>query len=102
MKKQNNSSEPLTKVFLESKLDSLRVELLTDVREEINEAKSEIDQNAKAYRDQILAKMDEVLGELQDMREENIIGTHHIRELRKADANHERRIKKLEQMQQAP
>lgn len=44
--------------------------------------------------------MDKVIGELLGMKEDNIIGIHHIQELRKAHANHGRRIKKLEQIRQ--
>lgn len=83
MKKQN-TLDLVTKVFLEIKLD---------------EIKEEIDENAKNYRDDVLTKLDEVMGELETIREENILGNHHVQELRKQDANHERRLRRLEHVQ---
>ncbi|OGH43041.1 MAG: hypothetical protein A3B53_00540 [Candidatus Levybacteria bacterium RIFCSPLOWO2_01_FULL_42_15] len=62
MKKQN-TLDLVTKVFLEIKLD---------------EIKEEIDENAKNYRDDVLTKLDEVMGELETIREENILGNHHV------------------------
>ena len=64
MKKQN-TLDLVTKVFLEIKLD---------------EIKEEIDENAKNYRDDVLTKLDEVMGELETIREENILGNHHVQE----------------------
>lgn len=60
-----------------------------------------INKNAKKYRDQILTKLDKVMGELAAMREENTVGAYHTRELREEVDNHEKRIQKLEQLQQA-
>ena len=62
MKKQN-TLDLVTKVFLEIKLD---------------EIKEEIDENAKNYRDDVLTKLDEVMDELETIREENILGNHHV------------------------
>lgn len=59
--KQKNLSDVVTRDFLETKLEKL-------------------DQNFREYRDQILNKLDEVMGELSTMREENTIGTHQISE----------------------
>ena len=64
MKKQN-TLDLVTKVFLEIKLD---------------EIKEEIDENAKNYRDDVLTKLDEVMDELETIREENILGNHHVQE----------------------
>ena len=78
---KKNSSDVVTKVFLEIKLDKL---------------KQEIDDNARDYKDEILSKLDGIAADLETMREENIIGTHQIRELRTQDASHERRIRDVE------
>lgn len=60
MKKNSAASELVTKSFLRNGLDDL---------------KKEIDEKAQGYRDQILIKLDETMGELGVMREENIIGS---------------------------
>lgn len=59
-----------------------------------------IDEKAQRYRDEILAKMDEVMGELGVMREENTIGSHQTSQLRDTVENHKKRIKNIEKIQQ--
>jgi len=55
-----------------------------------------INEKSKKYRDEILTKMDAVMKELEAMREENALGTHHTSELWGKVDNHEKRITKLE------
>ena len=57
------------------------------------------DENAEKYKDEILAKMDEVMEELGVMREENTIGSGQTSQLREEVENHEKRIKNLEKFQ---
>lgn len=78
MKQKNDSSELVTKGFLEIKLQ-------------------EFDENAKEYRDEILTKLDGVMGELKTMREETTFGAHQVFELREQVDNHEGRITHLEE-----
>ncbi len=68
--------------------DTLREELL------------KLDEKFRTYRDEILNRLDSVMGELQNIREDNSIGTHQTRELREEVDNHEQRIKKLETVTQ--
>ncbi len=63
----------------------------------LDQLKQELNDTARQYRDQILTRLDEVMGELQNIREDNAIGSHQISELGKTTNNHEKRIKKLEQ-----
>ena len=56
-----------------------RLETRFDIK--LDRLKDEIDDNAKKYRDDVLTKLDGVIGELQTMREENTIGTYQIGEL---------------------
>lgn len=88
MKQKNKSEELVTKSFLENKLVELKEEILVKV-----------DDNARNYRDQILTKLDGVMGELQTMREENTVGTYQISELRERVDNHDKRITSLEKIQ---
>lgn len=85
MKQKNSDQDLVTKGFLKI---------------ELNELMQKIDEKAKKYRDEILTKMDGVMGELQTMREENTIGTYQSREVRDQVEDHERRIKRLEKPQQ--
>ncbi len=85
MKQKNISSDLVTKGYLDIIID---------------EAKRDIDEKAREYRDQILTKLDGVMGELQTMREENTIGTYQSKEVRDQIDDHEIRIKRLEKPQQ--
>lgn len=75
----------VTKSFLKAQLKTA-----------LNKQTREFDQKSKKYRDEILTGLDEVMGELQTMREENTIGVHQTRELREDVDGHEKRITKLE------
>lgn len=88
MKRKNPLSENATKG------DLLKLEFkLTDLEQRL-------DSKAQKYRDQILTKLDETMGELRAMREENIIGSAQTSQLRDTADNHEKRIKNIEKIQQ--
>lgn len=55
-----------------------------------------IKEDQQEYRDENMNRLDEVMGELQNIREDNTIGTYQARELRENVDDHEKRIKKLE------
>ncbi len=67
----------------------------------LNDVVKGIDEKAQGYRDEILTKMDGVMGELQAMREENSVGTYQTSQLREEVDGHEKRIKTLEKLQPA-
>lgn len=92
MKQRINTTKDLaTKTDLKKVEKSLRAELLR-----LEEKVENVDENAKKYRDDILKKLDGVMGELQTMRDENTIGTYQTRELREQADDHEKRIVHLE------
>ncbi|KKP79714.1 MAG: hypothetical protein UR81_C0041G0009 [Candidatus Levybacteria bacterium GW2011_GWB1_35_5] len=66
------------------------------LREELAKLEGKMDGKFVRYKDEILNRIDDVMGQLQAIREDNLIGTHHTRELREEVDNHELRIKKLE------
>lgn len=66
-------------------------ELRTDIK--LDKLKRELDDNAKEYRNDVLNKMDEVMGELAQMREDREVGDYQVGE---KIENHEQRIIKLE------
>ncbi|MEK7159913.1 MAG: hypothetical protein AAB702_00330 [Patescibacteria group bacterium] len=78
----------VTKSFLKAELKVALNDFRHGLLKELNE-------KSKKYRDDILTKLDEVVGELQTMREENTIGVHQTRELREEVDDHEKRITKL-------
>ena len=95
MKQKTKAEEPATKKDLQGVEEKLRFEIKTSA----DEILVKVDENAKKYRDQILTKLDGVMGELQTMREENTVGTYQISGLRERVDNHDRRIASLEKIQ---
>lgn len=102
MKKKNNSQTQVTRGELREELSRLegRLEKKFITKPELTfgleELKIEIDERARQYRDDVLTKLDGVMGELQTMREENTVGTHQISELAERVDDHEVRITTLE------
>lgn len=118
MKKKNDSRDLVTKGFFRKELkqelkrfatkaelkqelkrfstkdDLNSLEVRIDIK--IDQLKLEIDDNARGYRDDVLTKLDEVMGELQTMREENTVGSHQLSNLKDQVENHEERITVLE------
>lgn len=56
----------------------------------------DVDEKARKYRDEILSRIDDVMGQLETLREENVIGAHQTREFREQVDGHERRLVRLE------
>lgn len=93
---KNNSSNFVTKKDIKVLENSLRAEIKLNT----NDILTKVDENARKYKDEILAKMDEVMGELGVMRDENTIGSGQTSQLRQEVQDHETRIKHLEKAQQ--
>ncbi len=55
-----------------------------------------MDEKLQAVKDEILTKLDYIIGELAQMRQEILFLNRDIRDLRATDADHEKRIGKLE------
>lgn len=111
MKKQSNNQATnlATKNDLKKVEKSLRTELLRlegrlekkfvtklDLGDAMEGLEERVDERARRYRDELLTKLDGVMGELQNMREDNIIGTHQTSELSGRVDGHEVRITVLE------
>lgn len=78
---KQKGTDLVTKDFLEEKLSKVKSELRNELR---------------VYHDEIMTKLDEIVGELQTMREENTIGAYQTPEIRNQVEDHERRLKRLE------
>ena len=96
MKQKNKSEELATKKDLQNVEEKLRFEIKTSA----DEILIKVDENARKYKDEILTKLDEAMGEFETIREDNIIGTHQTSQLREDVDEHEKRIKNLEKAQQ--
>lgn len=92
MKRKNKSEELATKKDL--------LLLKDELENKLNGLEQKLDSNAQRYRDEILTKLDGVMGELEAMRQENTIGTHQISNLQATANDQDKRIKHLEKIQQ--
>ena len=73
--------------------------LKRDLGNKLNDLEQKLDNKAQGYRDEVLTKLDDIAGQLGNLREENIIGTHQTSTLNDRADNHETRIKNLERTQ---
>lgn len=122
MKQKAINDVPVTKKVLKEELAAFRNELKEklknyptkkELKEEIENAlrnypttfqvgsmleKSEMrtDEKARQYRDEILTKMDLIVGELAQIREDRLFEKHEKKEFQDQIDDHEKRIKKLE------
>lgn len=74
---------------LDKKIDGVEKSLRSEIRINSKELEEKLDEKAQKYRDQILTKMDNILDEITDSREERAVVSHQI-------ADHSDRIEILE------
>lgn len=91
MKKKNDDQDAVTKGFLKDTLQNYPTK--ADLREELEK----VDARVEKRHDEVMNAIDGVMKELENMREDNLIGTYQIRELRETSEDHEKRIAKIEQ-----
>lgn len=96
MKHKNPLAENATK----GDLLILRSELRNEMRDLKEEIVGEIDEKNEKYKDEVLTKLDDISGQLENLQEDKDLSIHQTEELRQEVDNHERRIKRLEKIQQ--
>jgi len=83
---------------LQGDMKTLESSLRAEIKLSTDKVLIKVDENAQKYRDQVLTSNDKLAKTLETMREELEIGNFQTR--RMVD-NHEKRIKRLEKIQQA-
>ena len=63
---------------------------------DMREAEFRTDEKARQYRDEILTRLDGVMGELAQQREDRVFEEHDVKVLKERVGDHEKRIIKLE------
>ena len=89
MKKRSAPEELVTKKYLDNALDHR----LDKLKQEI---KLEMIDLLRQLRDEFFNKIDPVISEIEDAREDREIGAYQMTELKKVTDNHESRLKSLE------
>lgn len=108
MKQNSNSSDPITKGFLRTELkrelNSTIDRLLQGIHREITfvvETVSEkFEQKLSKHTSLILTTVDPLLKELETRRQDRELASNQTARIKNQIDNHEKRIKKLEQIQQ--
>lgn len=93
MKRKNPLSENATK----GDLLVLEQEIVSEIDLKLEKMRGE----HKEYKDEVMTKLDDISGQLEDLQQDKVLSIHQTRELREEVENHERRIKNLEKIQQA-
>ena len=88
MRQKNNVLEPATKNDLNLLENSLKGEINITRREH------------KQYKDEVMTKLDDISGQLENLQEDKDLSIHQTEELREQVNGHEGRIKRLEKTQQ--
>lgn len=88
MKRKNPLSENATKG-----------DLLILKRELKDEIVGEIDEKNEKYKDEVLTKLDDISGQLENLQEDKDLSIHQTSQLQEQVDNHEKRIKQIEKIQ---
>ena len=91
----NKTANYITEDYLDKKLSVLKQEL----KEEIV---TEIDEKNEKYKDEVMTKLDDIGGQLENLQEDKVLSIHQTEELRGKVDNHEDRLKNLEKVQTSP
>lgn len=87
----------VTEDYLDKKLFAFGNSLKRELKEEIV---YEIDEKNEKYKDEVMAKLDDISGQLEDLQQDKVLSIHQTEELREQVNGHEKRIKHLEKAQQ--
>lgn len=92
-KSQSTSKDVLTKE------DFKQLATKSELKYEISRLDKKIDDldsKLDVKFDKVMNSLDGIVGTLDDLKTDNVVGTHQIRELRVQVDNHEKRLQKLE------
>lgn len=74
-------------------------DLLILKRELKEEVVGEIDEKNEQYKDEVLIKLDDISGQLENLQDDIVLSIHQTEELREQVNSHEKRIKRLKKIQ---
>jgi archaellum component FlaC len=101
MNQKTLPTDTITKKEVTSIFNSIHglKEDVSELKKDVSELKKDVSglkEDFKTYHNENMNRLDEVMAILQNIREDNIIGTYQIRELRENVDDHEKRITKIE------
>lgn len=92
MKQKNPLSESATK----GDLLILKEEIVSEIDLKLEKMRGE----HKEYKDEVMTKLDDISGQLENLQEDKILSIHQTEELKNRVEDHEKRIKNVEKSQQ--
>jgi len=101
--KVKNVSKQITQDILRNEFSSYEQNIdkkLEKLGEEIHGEMQEMREEHKQYKDEVLTKLDDISGQLENLQEDKVLSIHQTSELRKDVDGHEERIKNLEKIPQ--
>lgn len=93
MKKIASSSNKTVNYVTEDYLDRKLFTFKQELKEEIV---NEIDGKNEKYKDEVMTKLDDISGQLEDLQQDKTLSIHQSSQLREEVEDHEKRITLLE------
>ena len=97
MKKIASSSKKTVNYVTEDYLDRKLFTFKQELKEEIV---NEIDGKNEKYKDEVMTKLDDISGQLEDLQQDKTLSIHETTQLQEQVDDHDKRIKNLEKAQQ--
>jgi len=97
MKKIASSSKKTVNYVTEDYLDRKLFTFKQELKEEIV---NEIDGKNEKYKDEVMTKLDDISGQLEDLQQDKTLSIHQTTQLQEQVDDHDKRIKNLEKAQQ--
>ncbi len=88
--------KPLSENAAEGDLLILKQEIVSEIDVKLEK----IRKDHKSYRDEVMTKLDDISGQIEDLQEDKTLSIHQSSQLREEVEGHEERIKNLEKVQQ--
>ncbi len=101
MKQKKSSDEYITKKYLDERFDAFAQGIRKEVEFSGETLYEKIERKIQQTNDRLYNMLDKIVKELEDMREDRILGDHQAKQVRQQVDNHEKRIKRLEQIPHA-
>lgn len=101
MKQKKSSAEYITKSFFERSITQLLQGIRREIEFSAETVIEKLERKMQEHNDANLTRLDKIVKELENMREDRIIGDNQSKQVRQQVDNHEKRIKRLEVTQAA-
>ena len=101
MKQKKSPNEYITKKYLDERFSVFAQSIRRETQFIVDTAIEKLERKIQQANDKLFNMLDKIVKELEEMREDRIIGDHQTKQVREQVDNHEKRIKRLEVRQTA-